>query len=99
MAPKRGLYKSGLLLFGLLLLPAAADAAGKCGRLVAASNPEVPAHLWRGPRIHSWSGANADLLQHLAKELGWWISSIRSWSRAQAEVKTGRIDRWVHSSH
>jgi polar amino acid transport system substrate-binding protein len=92
---KRGLYKSGLLLFGLLLLPAAADAAGKCERLVATGNPEYPPYLWRDPQNpQQLIGANADLLQHLAKELGVAVDIIYSgpWSRAQAEVKAGRVD-------
>jgi polar amino acid transport system substrate-binding protein len=91
---KCGLYTSVLLLFGLLA-PVVATAAGKCERLVATGNPEYPPYLWRDPQNpQQLIGANADLLQHLAKELGVAVDIIYSgpWSRAQAEVKAGRVD-------
>ncbi|MCE5362993.1 substrate-binding periplasmic protein [Pseudomonas anguilliseptica] len=92
---ERGLYKSVLLLFGLLLMPMVAGAAGKCERLVATGNPEYPPYLWRDPQNpQQLIGANADLLQHLAKELGVVVDIIYTgpWSRAQDEVRTGRVD-------
>lgn len=92
---ERGLYKSILLLFGLLLVPVMGVAAGKCERLVATGNPEYPPYLWRDPQNpQQLIGANADLLQHLAKELGVVIDIIYTgpWSRAQDEVRTGRVD-------
>ena len=65
---ERGLYKSVLLLFGLLLMPMVAGAAGKCERLVATGNPEYPPYLWRDPQNpQQLIGANADLLQHLSR--------------------------------
>ena len=92
---ERGFYRSFLLLFAVLLMPAFAVAAGKCERLVATGNPEYPPYLWRDPQNpQQLIGANADLLQHLAKELGVAVDIIYTgpWSRAQDEVRTGRVD-------
>jgi polar amino acid transport system substrate-binding protein len=92
---ERGLYRSFLLLFAALLMPALTVAAGKCERLVATGNPEYPPYLWRDPQNpQQLIGANADLLQHLAKELGVVVDIIYTgpWSRAQDEVRTGRVD-------
>lgn len=92
---ERVLSKSVLLLCGMLLMPGVAVAAGKCERLVATGNPEYPPYLWRDPQNpQQLIGANADLLQHLAKELGVAVDVIYTgpWSRAQAEVKAGRVD-------
>lgn len=91
----RGFYRSVLQVFALLLMPAFAVAAGKCERLVATGNPEYPPYLWRDPQNpQQLIGANADLLQHLAKELGVVVDIIYTgpWSRAQDEVRTGRVD-------
>lgn len=91
----RGFYRSVLQVFALLLMPAFAVAAGKCERLVATGNPEYPPYLWRDPQNpQKLIGANADLLQHLAKELGVAVDIIYTgpWSRAQDEVRTGRVD-------
>ncbi|WP_374725291.1 substrate-binding periplasmic protein [Pseudomonas peli] len=92
---ERGFYRSVLQVFALLLMPAFAMAAGKCERLVATGNPEYPPYLWRDPQNpQQLIGANADLLQHLAKELGVVVDIIYTgpWSRAQDEVRTGRVD-------
>mgnify|MGYP003384802301 FL=1 len=92
---ERGFYSSVLQVFALLLLPAFAVAAGKCERLVATGNPEYPPYLWRDPQNpQQLIGANADLLLHLAKELGVVVDIIYTgpWSRAQDEVRTGRVD-------
>jgi polar amino acid transport system substrate-binding protein len=92
---ERGFYRSVLQVFALLLLPVFAVAAGKCERLVATGNPEYPPYLWRDPQNpQKLIGANADLLQHLAKELGVVVDIIYTgpWSRAQDEVRTGRVD-------
>ena len=90
-----GLLKSVLLSLGLLALPGLAAAAGKCERLVATGNPDYPPYLWRDPQHpQQLIGANADLLQHLAKELGLVVDIAYSgpWAQAQDEVRTGRID-------
>lgn len=92
---KRGLRNSVAAVIGLLLLPILASAAGKCERLVATGNPEYPPYLWRDPQNpQKLIGANADLLKHLAQELGLKIDVIHTgpWSRAQDEVRTGRVD-------
>lgn len=93
--PERCLFKSLLLWCFLALAPALALAAGKCERLVATGNPEYPPYLWRDPQNpQQLIGANADLLRHLAKELGLTVDIIYTgpWSRAQVEVRTGRVD-------
>jgi polar amino acid transport system substrate-binding protein len=90
-----GLLKSVLLSLGLLVLPGLAAAAGKCERLVATGNPDYPPYLWRDPQNpQQLIGANADLLQHLAKELGLVVDIAYSgpWVQAQDEVRTGRVD-------
>lgn len=90
-----GLLKSVLLSLGLLVLPGLATAAGKCERLVATGNPDYPPYLWRDPQNpQQLIGANADLLQHLAKELGLVVDIAYSgpWAQAQDEVRTGRVD-------
>ncbi|MGY4532694.1 polar amino acid transport system substrate-binding protein [Pseudomonas sp. TE3786] len=88
-----------LPVFALLLLlaglPGLGSAAGKCERLVATGNPEYPPYLWRDPaNPKHLIGANADLLKQLASELGLTIEIIYTgpWSRAQEEVRTGRVD-------
>tara|TARA_Y100001937_G_scaffold26700_2_gene38265 strand:+ start:8406 stop:9185 length:780 start_codon:yes stop_codon:yes gene_type:complete len=76
-------------------MPITGLAAGKCERLVATGNPEYPPYLWRDPQNpQQLIGANADLLKHLAKELGVVVDVIYTgpWSRAQDEVRTGRVD-------
>lgn len=92
---ERGLYRSFFLLCAVLLMPAFAVAAGKCERLVATGNPEYPPYLWRDPQNpQQLIGANADLLKHLAKELGVAVDILYTgpWSRAQDEARTGRVD-------
>lgn len=92
---ERGLHKSFLLMLSLLLMPGIAAAAGKCERLVATGNPEYPPYLWRDPQNpQHLIGANADLLKHLAKELGVAVEILYTgpWSRAQEEARTGRVD-------
>jgi polar amino acid transport system substrate-binding protein len=82
-------------LLGLGLLPLLASAAGKCERLVATGNPEYPPYLWRDPaNPDRLIGANADLLEEIAKALKIQIDVLYTgpWSRAQDEVRTGRVD-------
>jgi polar amino acid transport system substrate-binding protein len=94
--PMRKLLSLKILgLMGLLLLPGLASAAGKCERLVATGNPEYPPYLWRDPQSpQHLIGANADLLTLIGKQLGVKIEIIYTgpWSRAQDEVRTGRVD-------
>ena len=87
-----------LKLLGLMLLvtlPGLSSAAGKCERLVATGNPEYPPYLWRDPQSpQHLIGANADLLTLIGEELGLKIEILYTgpWSRAQDEVRTGRVD-------
>lgn len=86
--------KSSLLLLSLLA-PVLAGAAGKCERLVATGNPEYPPYLWRDPQHpQKLIGANADLLQQIGEQIGVEIEVMYTgpWSRAQDEVRTGRVD-------
>lgn len=94
MSERRAL-KSLLLLLMLSLMPGLVTATAKCERLVATGNPEYPPYLWRDPQNpRQLIGANADLLKHIADELGLVVDVIYTgpWSRAQDEVRTGRVD-------
>lgn len=74
---------------------AAARADDACRSLTASGNPQYPPYLWRDPADDSrLIGANADLLQLLAKELGLSIDVrfIGPWGRVQEETRAGRID-------
>lgn len=91
---KRCLPMSLSLAFSMLACTAA-WAMDPCKRLVATGNPEYPPYLWRDPQNpQRLIGANADLLKRLGSELGLEIDVVYGgpWSRAQEEVKTGRID-------
>ncbi|MBT8768349.1 substrate-binding periplasmic protein [Metapseudomonas boanensis] len=90
----RRLQLAPLLVF-LSFLPGLTTAAGKCERLVATGNPEYPPYLWRDPQDpQHLIGTNADLLKQIGKELGLKVDVIYtgSWSKAQDEVRTGRVD-------
>lgn len=84
-----------LLSLAAILSPGLASAADECVHLTATGNPEYPPYLWRDPQDpQHLIGANADLLQHLAEELGLQleITYAGPWARAQEEVRMGRID-------
>ncbi len=87
-----------MAVFSLLpVFPAAASAAddSACKHLIATGNPEYPPYLWRDPDNESkLIGANADLMQLLAKEIGITIEVKYAgpWARVQEEVKLGRAD-------
>ncbi len=86
--------RSLVLLIGCLF-STLASAMEPCERIVATGNPEYPPYLWRDPRNpRQLIGANADLLARMAKDLGIRIEVIYTgpWSRAQEEVRTGRVD-------
>ncbi|MFG0399136.1 substrate-binding periplasmic protein [Pseudomonas sp. zjy_11] len=88
-------FRHALLMVYLSLLPLAAVADDACLRLTATGNPEYPPYLWRDPlNPQQLIGANADLLRYLGKQLGLEIEVVYAgpWSRAQEEVRTGRID-------
>ncbi len=89
-----------LALLALTLLPLAAMAltgaqAPACNRLVASGNPQYPPYLWRDPADPDrLIGANQELMQWLAKEIGIPIEVryVGPWSRVQEEARAGRID-------
>lgn len=88
---RRVVLLAGLASTGLIALAAEPI----CKQLVATGNPEYPPYLWRdgesGARL---IGANADLMQLVAKEIGIPIE-VRyagTWARVQEEAKLGRID-------
>lgn len=88
----RSLGLSVLFAFAVAYLP---QGAAACQHLTATGNPEYPPYLWRDPQNpRQLIGANADLLKHVAKELGLTVDVLYTgpWSRAQEEVNTGRID-------
>lgn len=73
----------------------AAPAEARCSALVASGNPQYPPYLWRDPADENrLIGANADLMQLLAQELGIAIELryVGPWGRVQEEAKAGRID-------
>lgn len=84
-----------LAILALSSCSALVGAVGKCERLVATGNPEYPPYLWRDPQSpEHLIGANADLLTVIGERLGVKIETIYTgpWSRAQDEVRTGRVD-------
>jgi len=92
---ERGSGRSLLLTLCLLLLPQLSAADDACQQLTATGNPEYPPYLWRDPHNpQQLIGANADLLKYLGEALGLKIQVLYGgpWSRAQEEVRTGRID-------
>lgn len=83
------------VLLGLTLMPLSSMAAGKCERLVVTGSPDAPPYLWRDPQDPSHLiGANAELLQHVAQELGIKVELLYAGKRSAAldEVRSGRMD-------
>jgi len=83
------------LLLGLTMLPALGNAAGKCERLIVTGSPDAPPYLWQDPKNPGkLIGASADLLQHVAGELGIKVELLFAGKRSQAldEVRSGRMD-------
>ncbi|MNM47145.1 Bacterial extracellular solute-binding protein, family 3 [compost metagenome] len=94
-----GRMKTALVL-AALLLPSQVMAVGKCERLVATGSPDAPPYLWRDPKDPKHLiGANADLLNQIAAELGLKIDILYSGKRSDAleEVRSGRVDMLVDS--
>jgi len=85
----------GWILLGLTMLPALTHAAGKCERLVVTGSPDAPPYLWQDPQNPKHLiGASADLLDHVAGELGIKVELLYAGKRSQAleEVRSGRMD-------
>jgi polar amino acid transport system substrate-binding protein len=69
--------------------------ARDCSKLIATGNPEYPPYLFReGGDSKRLIGANDEIMQKIAKVIGVEIEVIYTgpWSRAQKEVREGRID-------
>lgn len=94
-----GFARKGMLaMLGLACLPSLTMAAGKCERLVATGSPDAPPYSWRDPQDpRHLIGANVDLLQQVAGELGLKVEVLYGGKRAdaQAEVRSGRMDLLV----
>ena len=85
----------GSLLLGLTVFSGLSVAAGKCERLVVTGSPDAPPYLWQDPQNPKYLiGASADLLQHVAGELGIKVELLYAGKRSQAldEVRSGRMD-------
>ncbi|MFC6519556.1 substrate-binding periplasmic protein [Undibacterium arcticum] len=79
----------------LSLFSSTVSADDSCKHLVSTGNPEYPPYLWRDPGDETrLIGANADLMQLLAKEVGVPIDTKYGgpWARVQEEIKSGRAD-------
>lgn len=75
--------------------PAAPPPIAGCPALVASGNPQYPPYLWRDPADEQkLVGANAELMQWLATEIGIPIETryVGPWGRVQEEMRAGRID-------
>ncbi|WP_312936276.1 substrate-binding periplasmic protein [Pseudomonas sp.] len=83
------------LLLPSLLGASLAQAQEDCTQLTLTGNPEYPPYLWRDPDDPSrLIGANADLVDYLANQLGLTLQVRYAgpWPRAQEEVRLGRVD-------
>ncbi|WP_425313160.1 substrate-binding periplasmic protein [Pseudomonas putida] len=86
------------LVLAAVLLPSQAMAAGKCERLVATGSPDAPPYLWRDPKDPKHLiGANADLLDQVATQLGVKVEILYSGTRSEAleQVRSGRVDMLI----
>jgi polar amino acid transport system substrate-binding protein len=82
--------------FACALIPARAQTVAEtCSKLLVTGNPEYPPYLWRDPVDETkLIGANADLMQLVAKELGVPVEMkyVGNWARVQEVVRNGRAD-------
>ncbi|WP_339485414.1 substrate-binding periplasmic protein [Pseudomonas sp. EL_65y_Pfl2_R95] len=91
----RHLLKSWVLAISCMSACSLTFAEGSCERLVATGNPNNPPFMWRDPQNpKQLMGAQADMLQKVAKDLGLQLDVLysRSWEKAEDEVRSGRID-------
>lgn len=91
----RHLLKSCVLAISCLSVSSLSFAAGSCERLVATGNPNNPPFMWRDPQNpKQLMGAQADMLNKVAKDLGVRMDVLysRSWEKAEDEVRSGRVD-------
>jgi len=93
--PRRTANAVFATLLGLGLIAPPASAADGCTQLAASGNPEYPPYLWRDPdNENKLIGANAELMQWLAREIGIPIDVQYSgpWGRVQEETRLGHLD-------
>ncbi|WP_233407491.1 substrate-binding periplasmic protein [Marinomonas spartinae] len=93
IVPLMGLL--GVLLGAQSVLAQTSTSKEQCHSLTATGNSEYPPFLWRSPNNdHDLLGANAFFIEALSKRIGVPIKleHVGPWSRAQSEVKSGRID-------
>lgn len=79
----------------IILLGSSWASAVECKKLTATGNSEYPPYLWRkGESSNELVGAISLIINEISVRLGKEIElkHVGSWSRAQAEVKAGRID-------
>lgn len=84
-----------MFMAAVLLFPCAAFSEPVCDHLTATGNAEYPPYLWRDPQHpEQLIGANADLIKQLGARVGLRVDVVYGgpWSRAQEEVRAGRID-------
>ncbi|SEK95891.1 polar amino acid transport system substrate-binding protein [Roseateles sp. YR242] len=80
---------------GAAASPVPAGSTAACTQLVASGNPQYPPYLWRpSEEDNRLVGANAELMQWLAHEIGIPIDTryVGPWGRVQEEMRAGRID-------
>lgn len=85
----------GILGLSLVLAAQAQAQAQTCRSLIASGNPQYPPYLWQSPRDETrLIGANAELMEWLADEIGVPIETrhIGNWARVQEEARAGRVD-------
>ncbi len=91
----RALRRGAVAGWVCLLGSSQALAQEACTALLASGNPQYPPYLWRDPLDENrLIGANADLMQLLAKEIGVPIELryVGPWGRVQEETRAGRVD-------
>jgi polar amino acid transport system substrate-binding protein len=79
----------------LVHAPVLAQGVESCKVLQASGNPQYPPYLWRDPEDESrLIGANAELMQWLAKEIAIPIEVryVGPWGRVQEETRAGKLD-------
>ncbi|MDZ5602665.1 transporter substrate-binding domain-containing protein [Pseudomonas sp. RP23018S] len=89
------LKRCACLLLCSLLGVSLGQAHEDCTQLTVTGNPEYPPYLWRDPDDPSrLIGANADLIDYVATQLGLRVQVRYTgpWPRAQEEVRLGRVD-------
>lgn len=87
--------RASLLLVLLLVLSVPSVLADQCKQLSATGNSEYPPYLWRtDKKSNDLSGAISLIMEELGRRMKRDIElkHVGSWSRAQEEVKSGRVD-------